>query len=142
MINRPQAEVFAYIKLLKNFQTWNPFIKKDPQVRSEYRGTDGAPGFVGSWEGNREVGAGEQEITRVDGKKVEFELRFKRPFKATNQGYFSTEALDANKTRVRWGMTGQSKFPMSLINLFMDCEKMCGDEFQSGLNKLKLLFEK
>jgi hypothetical protein len=143
LIQRPHAEVFPYLKLLRNFQNWNPFTKKDSSVRIEYRGADGTPGFVSSWQGDRKVGAGEQEITRVvDDRKIEFQLRFKKPFKATNAGYFSAEPAGEGQTRVRWGMSGDARFPASLINLFIDCDVMIGGEFDSGLKQLKTLLEK
>lgn len=142
-INRPHHEVFAYLKPLKNFRSWNPFLKADPQTRLEFQGTDGQPGFVASWEGNGQVGAGEQEITRIlDGRRIDFELRFKKPFRATNQGYWAAEALPGDQTRVSWCMSGKTPFPMSLFGLFMNCEKMIGSQFEAGLSELKALLEK
>jgi hypothetical protein len=142
-IARSSDVVFKYIKSLKNFDNWNPFIKKDPQLKKEYRGTDGEVGFTAAWNGNREVGAGEQEITRVvEGRKIEFLLRFERPFKQTNTGYFSVESVSATETKVRWGMSGKATFPMTLIGMFMDCDKMIGGQFESGLKELKTILEK
>jgi uncharacterized protein YndB with AHSA1/START domain len=142
-INRPSDAVFAYLKPLRNFESWNPFLKKDCHVKTEYRGTDGEVGFTSSWDGEREVGSGEQEITKVvNGRKIEFELRFKRPFKATNTGYFATESVGGTQTRVRWGIAGNTSFPMTVIGLFMSSEKMIGKEFEAGLNQLKSILEK
>ncbi len=141
-INRTQDQVFAYLKPLKNFQSWNPFLKADPQARLEYQGTDGQPGFVASWDGNAQMGSGEQEITHIlDGKRIDFELRFKKPFRATHQAYWAVEGVGANQTRVKWAMSGKTPFPMSLIGLFMNCDKMIGKEFDGGLNKLKSILE-
>jgi hypothetical protein len=99
-------------------------------------------GYVSAWEGNREMGSGEQEVTRIlEGQRIEFELRFKTPFEATNQGYFAAEPIGASQTRVRWGMSGKTRFPMSLIGLFINCDKMIGSEFEWGLNKLKANLE-
>jgi hypothetical protein len=141
-INRPQAEVFTYLKPLGNFRQWNPFLRKDPNARIEARGQDAEVGYVTAWEGNRELGSGEQEITRIiDGKRIEFELRFKKPFAATNQGYFAAEPVGHSQTRVRWGVSGKSPFPMSLICLFVDSDKIIGKEFAWGLNQLKSILE-
>ncbi len=143
VVDRGSEEVFAYLRMLRNFQNWNPFLAKDPNPKLEYRGTDGEPGYVASWEGNKELGAGEQEIARVlDGRRVEFELRFKKPFRATNQGYFAVEPLDGGRSRVRWGMSGKSPFPMNVIGMFIDCEAMIGKEFEAGLARLKATLEK
>jgi len=141
-INRPHAEVFTYLKSLRNFQNWNPFFRKDPNTKITYRGQDSQIGFVSSWLGNREVGIGEQEIMRIiEGDRVEFELRFKTPFEATNQVYFATEAVGNGLTRVRWGISGKCPFPMNLLGMIFNSEKMIGKEFDWGLNKLKSILE-
>ena len=106
-INRPKAEVFPYIKLLKNQNEWGPWAKKDPAIKQEYRGTDGTVGFVSSWDGNDEVGAGEQEIRKiVEGERVDTQLRFKRPFETSSDAYMITEDAGEGQTRVRWGFSG------------------------------------
>jgi uncharacterized protein YndB with AHSA1/START domain len=141
-INRPREQVFAYLRSLKNFQNWNPFLKPGCQFKMDYLGTDGQPGFVTVWDGDKQVGAGEQEITRViDGERIDFELRFKKPFLATNQGHFAADSAGGSQTRVRWMMTGKSKFPMTVFGLFFGC-KMIEKEFDSGLGKLKAILEK
>lgn len=142
-IGVPAAEVFAYIRLLKNFKSWNPFLRKDPNTKQEHRGTDGETGFVAHWEGNRNVGSGEQEITKiVPGERVEFELRFFRPFQATNKAWFAVESLGSQQSRVRWGMSGQTKFPMTIFSLMCSFDKMIGREFEQGLSQLKTILEK
>lgn len=143
IINRPLAEVFNYLRPLDNFRNWNPFLRKDLKVNLQSRGTDGQVGYVATWDGNREVGSGEQEITRIlENERIEFELRFKKPFAATNRAYFSTEAVGASQTRVRWSMTGKTSFPMSVICVFFSLDKMIGGEFEWGLSKLKSILEK
>ena len=141
-INRPHSEVFSYLKSLGNFQKWNPFFRKDPNTKIATRGQDTQIGFVTSWEGNREVGIGEQEITRIiEGKQIDFELRFKKPYTATNQVYFTAEPLGHSQTRVRWGISGKSPFPMNLLGMIFNSEKIIGNEFDWGLNKLKSILE-
>ena len=48
-INRSKADVFAYLKLIKNQNEWGPWFKKDPSMKQEFRGTDGEVGFVSHW---------------------------------------------------------------------------------------------
>jgi hypothetical protein len=118
-------------------------LKPGCQVKVDFRGTDGQVGFVSAWDGDKQVGAGEQEITRiVEGERVEFELRFKRPFAGTNQAHFAADPVNGSQTRVRWMMRGKSKFPMTLIGLFINCDKMLAKEFDSGLSQLKAILEK
>ena len=141
-INRPHSEVFGYLKSLGNFQKWNPFFRKDPNTKIATRGQDAQIGFVTSWQGNRKVGIGEQEITRIiDGKQIDFELRFIKPFAATNKTYFAAEPVGQSQTRVRWVITGKSPFPMNLMGMIFNSEKIIGKEFEWGLNKLKSILE-
>ena len=42
-------------------------------------------------------------------------------------------------TKVTWAMQGKKPFIGKLMGLFMDCEKMCGDDFEKGLANLAKL---
>jgi hypothetical protein len=141
-INQPVGVVFPYLRSLENFKNWNPFLKSEPNAGQSSRGTDGQVGFVGAWDGKK-VGAGEQEIMRIiDNKQIDFELRFKRPFVATNEARFAVESTANGKSKVTWRMAGTSVFPMTVFSLFMNPEKMMGGMFDSGLKDLKTILEK
>ncbi len=60
VVNRPISEVFTYVKSIKNQNDWSPWKKKDPNMKQEFIGTDGEVGFISKWEGNKDVGTGEQ----------------------------------------------------------------------------------
>ena len=45
-IEKPKEFVFSQIKFLKNHDAWSPWAQKDPNMKKEFRGTDGTPGFV------------------------------------------------------------------------------------------------
>lgn len=143
-INRPRAEVFAYAKILKNQNDWGPWVKQDPNIKLTYKGTDGEPGFVSAWESNMEnVGVGEQEIKKIeDGKRIDSELRFKKPFESTSLAYMTMEDSGPNQTKVRWGFAGSMPRPMNLILLVMDMDKEVGKDFEAGLGNLKTILEK
>lgn len=143
VINKPAGEVFNYIKQLKNQDNFSKWGSLDPNMKKEYRGTDGTVGFVSAWEGNKKVGQGEQEITGiVEGKSLSTDLRFIKPFKSFAQAKMTTEAIDANSTRVSWGFETKMVYPMNIMKLFMNMEKMVGNDFSTGLNNLKTLMEK
>ncbi len=143
VINKPSEVVFDYIKHLKNQNTWGVWAKKDPNIKQEYRGEDGTVGFVSAWEGNDEVGKGEQEIKNlVEGQRMETELRFMKPFESTNNGYMTTEKQGEGQTKVVWGMQGKSPFPFNVLGLFMSMDKMIGKDFEQGLTNLKSELEK
>ena len=89
------------------------------------------------------MGSGEQEITRiVDGQRIEFELRFKKPFAATNTGHFAVEPAGNGQSKVIWRMAAKTAFPMTIIALFINMDKMIGREFEEGLRQLKAILEK
>ena len=142
IINKNKADVFAYLKSLKNQDNWSPWAAKDPNMKKDFKGTDGEVGCVSYWEGNKDVGKGEQEITKiVDGERIEGELRFLKPFKSTSNCYLTVTSIDDNKTKVTWGFSGSNKFPVSIMMLFMNMDKSVGGDFESGLNKLKSILD-
>ncbi len=143
IINQPVDKVFAYVKYLKNQDNYSKWALMDPDMKKSYRGVDGTVGFVSAWQSdNEEVGSGEQEIMAiVEGKRVDFQLRFLKPFQATEPAYMTTEGISANQTKVKWGFSGHLDYPMNLMMLFMDFEQIIGDDLQTGLNNLKKLQE-
>ena len=141
-IDRPLPEVFEYIKFVKNQDHWSPWKKKDPDMKQEFIGEDGKPGFIAKWEGNKEVGIGEQEIKKItNNQSVETELRFYKPFKSQSDAYISVEKIDKGTTKVIWGFTGDYKFPMSIFMIFMNMDKAVGKDFDEGLSSLKKIME-
>jgi len=144
-INRPRMDVFAYIKFLKNQDNYSKWATMDPNMKREYRGTDGTQGFVSAWESeNKNVGKGEQEIEKVtEGQRIDYEIRFIKPFESTAKAYMITgPASDTSRTIVKWGFKSRMKYPMNLMLLFMNMEKMIGDDFTTGLTNLKNTLEK
>jgi hypothetical protein len=143
IINKPLTEVFYFLKYLKNQSHWSPWEEKDPNMKKEFFGTDGEVGFISKWEGNKDVGVGEQEIKAiVNNEIVNTELRFYKPWKSESDAYLKVEKVDENSTKVVWGFSGYNKFPMSIMMIFMSMDKMIGKDFEYGLSKLKLYFDK
>ncbi len=142
-INNSVSEVFDYVKYLKNQDNYSKWNNMDPDMQKTFKGVDGTVGFVAAWKSeNKDVGVGEQEIIKIEeGKKIDFELRFKEPFEATDLAYITTEGLSENSTLVKWGFDGKMKYPMNLMLLFMDFDEMLGSDLQEGLNKLKTILE-
>ena len=144
VINKPNAEVFAYVKMIKNqdyFSVWN---MKDPDSKRVTTGTDGTVGYVYSWDSKMDdVGQGEQEIIKIaEGQRIDMELRFKRPFEATDYAYMTTEPTGDNQTKVKWGFNGSMNYPMNLMLVFMNMDEMLGKDLADGLSNLKGILEK
>ena len=141
VINKPKTEVFDYIKYLKNQNNYSKWALMDPNMQATFTGTDAAPGFVSAWEGNKKVGKGSQEIKSItEGQKIETEIHFIKPFESTMQSFMSTDFIAPAQTKVSWNISGRSKWPMNLMNLFMD--KMVGGDLTTGLQNLKNIQEK
>lgn len=135
-------KTFEYLKSLKKQDEWSPWGKRDPNMKKEFTGIDGEVGAISKWEGNKEVGSGEQEITNiVDKQLIESQLRFLKPFKSTSDAFLKVIEIEEG-TRVTWGFKGKNKFPMSIMMLFMSMEKMIGKDFEEGLQSLKEILEK
>lgn len=143
-INKPEPEVFEFIKHIKNQDQYSVWNNIDPAMKKTYKGTDGTVGFVSAWEStNKNVGKGEQEITSIkEGDRIDMKLRFKEPFEAEDDAYMVTESAGENQTRVKWGFKGRMAWPMNLMLLCMDMEGMLGKDLQGGLDKLKTTLEK
>jgi hypothetical protein len=142
VINRSKQDVFNYLKLIRNQEHYSVWVMKDPNVKIVYTGTDRMVGFTSSWvSDDKNVGIGEQEIIKMnDGESMEVEIRFKKPFVATNYARTSVTAAGDSQTKVSNLFYGKSKFPMNLMNLMMD--KMVGGDMQTNLENMKNNLEK
>jgi hypothetical protein len=112
-------------------------------MKKTFQGTDGTVGFVSAWKSeNPDVGVGEQEIMNiVEGKRIDYELRFFEPFEATDQAYITVDGIGANETVVKWGFNGSMSYPSNLMLLVMSMEDMLGGDLEKGLDNLKVLME-
>ncbi len=142
-VNRPNDMVFDYIKMIKNQDNYSVWQAMDPDMEKSYSGTDGNVGFVASWKSdNPDVGSGEQEIKKiVPGERIDMELRFKEPWESKSDAYMTTTAVNDSVTTVTWGFTGSMPAPWNVMLLFMDMEAAVGNDFQTGLDKMKEIVE-
>ena len=143
-INKPKDSVYNYIKYLKNQANFSKWDKMDPNAKKEYKGTDATVGFVSSWDSQKkDVGKGEQTIVAmVDGESIDYNLHFIKPFENNANAYMTVETVENNQTKVRWGFTGKMKYPMNLMLLCMNMDKMIGDDLSVGLANLKAILDK
>ena len=143
-INQPKQLVFEYLKLLRNQDNFSKWALMDPNMKKEYHGTDGVAGFIYAWDSEQKnVGKGEQEIIKItEGEQIDFEIRFIKPFAGIAKAYLSTVSLSENETQVIWGFSSKMKYPMNLMLLFMNMDKMVGNDLSIGLSNLKSILEK
>ncbi len=143
VINKPKEVVFDYVKYLKNQENFSKWATMDAAMKKEFRGEDGTVGFVSAWDSQmKEVGKGEQEITKItDVERIDYELRYMKPFESTDYTYMVTESVNDNVTKVKWGFDGKMKYPMNRMLLFMDMEEILVGGLDQGLTNLKGVLE-
>jgi len=130
----PQA-LFDQVNDHKKFAAWNPWEKMDPTSKTIYSGTDSGVGAIASWKGDM-VGEGMATITESKpGELVRQRMDWKKPMEGVSTVDFTFKP-EGDKTVVTWAMYGENNFMGKLFSLFMDCEKMCGPEFEKGLADL------
>lgn len=143
VINRPKQEVFNYIRLLKNQDHFSKWVMTDPNMKKEFRGTDGLVGFVYAWDGNKKAGKGEQEIMEItEGERLDVEIRFIKPFEGIAQVVFITTAIAEHQTKLSWSMTSAMKYPMNIMLLILNMENMLGKDLELSLSNLKTILER
>ncbi|RYD90088.1 MAG: polyketide cyclase [Sphingobacteriales bacterium] len=140
-INKPADAVFAYVKYLKNQNDFSKWAQMDPAMHKEFHGTDGQPGFVSAWEGNKDVGKGEQTIRSIDeaGHRIEFAVHFIKPFESNADSFMEATDKGNGTSEVRWGFASRMPYPMNVLAPFLkgSVEK----DLQTGLQNLKRRLE-
>ena len=71
---------------------------------------------------------------------IRFRLDFRKPMTGTNTAEFAFKA-EGDKTVVTWSMSGHNNFLSKAVGLVMNCDKMVGGQFESGLANLKTIVE-
>jgi len=140
IINAPLQKVFDYLKHFKNWDSFNKRATADAEKYTEYKGTDGTVGFIIAWDGNKKVGKGEKEIMKIEeGKKVETEIRFIKPFALTGYTTMNTEPVSASQTKVIFRNASTLKYPLNFLLLIV--EKGIAKDMDESLSLLKNILE-
>jgi Polyketide cyclase / dehydrase and lipid transport len=140
-IDAPPGQVFPHVNELRNWEAWNPWGKLDPNCKMTYDGPPAGAGASYSWSGNNKVGSGRCTVTEsVPDEHVHLRLEFFKPMVATNLSVFTFEP-NGDQTFVTWTMSGKNSFGGKVFGLLMNCEKMCGSQFDKGLAQMKSVVE-
>ncbi|HKX60238.1 MAG TPA: SRPBCC family protein [Verrucomicrobiae bacterium] len=130
------AALFEHVNDHHKFTVWNPFMKLDPNVKPTYSGPESGVGAVCSWDGNSDIGAG--SCTIIESKPAELvrcRMDWKRPMEGVATVDFTFKP-QGDKTVVTWAMYGKNNFMGKVVSIFIDCDKMCGPQFEKGLAEL------
>jgi uncharacterized protein YndB with AHSA1/START domain len=145
LIDAPPEKVFALITDFKQWPTWSPWEKLDPNMKRTHSGAERGVGTVYAWDSPSKAGAGRMEIKEaVPSNKVTIQLDFIRPFAAQNTTEFTLQAQaqgNTNATQVTWAMSGPNPYLAKLMQVFISMDSMVGKDFEEGLANLKRVAE-
>lgn len=140
-IDSSPEPIYNKIVNFREWPTWSPWEDMDPNMTKRYSGPDSGVGAAYSWQGNRKVGEGSMAITDVNApKKINLDLEFLKPFKASNKTVFDLESTGSG-TEVTWTMTGEHNLLSRIMSVFVSMDKMVGKDFEKGLANLKRTVE-
>ena len=141
-IKAPPEKIFALLNDFQRWDAWSPWEKKDPAMKRTFSVVTGGKGAQYAWEGNRDVGQGRMEIAEaIAPSKVRIKLDFVKPFEAHNLIEFTLEPK-GDTTNVTWAMQGDTPYFAKIIHVFINMDKMVGNDFEIGLANLKTIAEK
>lgn len=134
VIAAPAEKLFPYFDNHKKFNEWNPWMKMDPAAKNTYSGPEAGVGAVASWEGGK-VGKGRATITESkSNERIIERMDWLEPMAGTSTVEFTFKSEGEGKTKVTWAMYGRNENLLCrVMSLAMDCESMCGPEFEKGL---------
>jgi uncharacterized protein YndB with AHSA1/START domain len=140
-IAAPPEAIFAQVNDLHKWEAWSPWAKLDPAAKNSYAGPVEGAGATFAWSGNNKIGEGRMTITESRPYElIRFKLDFVKPFKGTNTAEFTFKP-EGNQTVVTWTMLGQNNFISKAIQIFVNCEKMVGGQFEKGFAEMKAITE-
>jgi uncharacterized protein YndB with AHSA1/START domain len=145
VIAAPPSAVFAHVNDFRKWEAWNPWGKIDPAMKQTYEGTPAGVGAVYTWAGNGDVGEGRMTLTESRPPElIRVRLDFLRPFAGTSTAEFTFQPEGkpgGGQTAVTWSMAGRNNLMAKAVHLFMDMDKMIGDQFEAGLAHMKAVAE-
>jgi hypothetical protein len=140
-IAAPPEAIFKHINDFHRWVAWSPYEKKDLTMKRTLSGAQQGRGALYAWDGNNDIGQGTMEIVESSPpSRVAIRLCFTRPFQGENDVLFALQP-DGDSTAVTWSMTGKSTFMSKLIGIFLNMDKMIGNDFEAGLASLKAVSE-
>ncbi len=141
LINAAPDQIFPHINDFHRWYAWSPFEKLDPAMRKTFSGAPSGPGAVYEWAGNKKAGSGRMEITAAAAPtQVVLKLDFITPFKSHSITTF-TMTPTAGATDVTWAMSGPTPFPMKVMHIVINMDRVIGKDFEAGLASLKSVVE-
>lgn len=139
MIAADPATIRPHLVDFRAWQAWSPWEGMDSDLSRTYSGPESGPGTEYAWDGKKS-GAGSMRISDATDDTVDIDLRFTRPWKATNQVTLGL-VPNADGTEVSWTMRGENRGISALFAKVVSMDKMLGKDFEKGLSQLKKVVE-
>ena len=140
-IKAPPDKIFPLINDLRTYNTWNPYVKKDPAVKLTYSGPAAGAGAKFLFDGNKDAGKGSIEVlAATPSSQVDMRLMMAEPFAINNLVRYTVAPKDGG-SEVTWAMEGPVPYIAKIAHLFFNMDKVLGTDFEAGLASLKALAE-
>ena len=140
-IHATPERLHALISDLQQFNTWNPYAKKDLQMQITYRGPASGAGAAFDFKGNSNAGTGSISIVDSQPAKITMTLDMTAPMPCHNTIEYTLKS-QGEQTEVTWAMHGPNPFLGKLVGVIFNMDRMVGQDFEAGLASLKALAER
>ena len=133
--------VFEQLNDFHRWEAWSPWEKLDPAMKRTFTGPESGRDAIYSWVGNDKVGEGRMTITESEpDAHIGIRLEFIKPWTETCDVDFALSP-EGEQTKVTWSMDGRHSYTSKVMCVFMDMDKMIGNDYEKGLDQLKHLAE-
>jgi hypothetical protein len=141
-IKAPADAIYARIENFRQWSSWSPYEKLDPDMKRTFRGSPSGQGAIYEWDSQGQGGKGRMEIVETSpASRIKIRLDFEKPFQAHNVAEFTLDE-HGDSTNVTWAMYGPQPYVAKLMTMFLNMDRLVGKEFETGLANLKTLTEK
>jgi effector-binding domain-containing protein len=141
-IKAPKQLVWEQMLYFKNWDSWSPWVEKDPTTKVTLSGNDGTVGSGYSWVAEK-MGQGTVTNSYTSGDSMHFNMQFIKPFEATPDGFVKVEDEGNGMTKASWNYHGENNFIgggfMKLMELF---GHGLDKDYERGLQRIKEKCEK
>lgn len=138
LIERPPAQVFAFLDGFTRFQEWSPWAELDPAQVLSLSGPAHGVGARMEWRGDK-VGAGSQTLIAIDPQRqIDIALDFGEHGAAIAHYRLSAEG---DATRLVWSFDSDAEGRLADRWMGLLFESMIGADYERGLARLKQVIE-
>ncbi len=138
-IAAPPSVVFAQITDFHNWEKFNPWRDLDTNMVLSYEGPQSGVGAKYHWVSDD---AGEGTMTLMEARPDEFariDMAFVEPMESKADVQFKL-VPEGEGTKLTWSMSGKHNFLGRIMCVFMDMDKMVGEQYEKGFERMNKAF--